>query len=165
MNLFQHIQFIPGSNSPGFVRNQTEILTPPWRDRKLFFASLLKNRRIALVLLCVAALQIVSILIGLPGWQCPIRSTLGIPCPGCGLSTAITLIIKGDWQSAIHTHAFAPVFLFAFVILFIVSILPENLHRKTVLQIAAIEKHTAFSAYVLWGIVIYWIFRLLAACW
>lgn len=75
----------------------------------------------------------------------------------------MTLLIKGDWQGAIHTHAFAPVFLFAFVILAIVSILPENLHRKTVLQIAAIEKRTAFAAYILWGIVIYWIFRLLVA--
>jgi len=72
----------------------------------------------------------------------------------------MTLLIKGDWQSAIHTHAFAPVFLFAIVLMGIVSILPKNIHRKAVLQIAAIEKHTAFAAYILFGIMIYWIFRL-----
>jgi hypothetical protein len=162
MNLFQHIHFIPGLNLPARVRTQTGKSIPPWRDHKPFFAPLLKNRRIALVLLCVAALQIVTIFVGLPGWQCPIHSTLGIPCPGCGLTTAMTLLIKGDWQGAIHAHAFAPVFLFAFLIMAIVSILPVNLHRKAVLQIAAIEKYTAFAAYILWGIVIYWIFRLLA---
>jgi len=150
--LFQNIQFIPRSR----------ISIQLWQDYKPFFAPLLKNRRIALILVCVAALQIVSISVGLRGWQCPIHSTLGIPCPGCGLTTAMTLLIKGDWQNAIHTHAFAPVFLFAFVLMGIVSILPENLHRKAVLQIATIEKHTAFAAYILWGIVIYWIFRLLA---
>ncbi|MDX2441038.1 MAG: DUF2752 domain-containing protein [Desulfobacterales bacterium] len=113
------------------------------------------------MLLCVATLQVVLISAGLRGWQCPIHSTLGIQCPGCGLSTAMSLLIKGDWQGAMRTHAFAPVFLFAFVLMGIVSILPENLHRKAVLQIAAIEKHTAFAAYILFGIIVYWIFRLL----
>ena len=150
MRLLQNIQLIP-------IPRES---IPPWRDYKPFFAPLLQKRRIALILLCAATLQIVLISAGLRGWQCPIHTTLGIPCPGCGLTTAITLLIKGDWQRAIHTHAFAPVFLFAFVLMGIVSILPENLHHKAVLQIAAIEKHTAFAAYVLLGIVIYWIFRL-----
>jgi len=151
MRLFQNIQFIQMSRKS----------IPPWRDYKPFFAPLLQKRRIALILLCAATLQTVLISTGLRGWQCPIHSTLGIPCPGCGLSTAMTLLIKGDWQGAIHTHAFAPVFLFAFVLMGIVSILPENLHRKAVLQIAAIEKRTAFAAYILFGIIAYWIFRLL----
>jgi len=170
MRLFQNIQFISRSSLPLRDRlsacdaqacTQTEKSTPPWRGYKSFFASLLQKRRTALILLCAATLQVVLISGGLRGWQCPIHSTLGIPCPGCGLSTAMALLIKGDLQSAIHTHAFAPVFLFAFVLMGIVSILPENLHRKAVLQIAAIEKHTAFAAYILFGIIIYWIFRLL----
>jgi len=170
MWLFQNIQFISRSSLPVRVRlsacdaqarTQTEKSIPPWRGYKPFFAPLLQKRRTALILLCAATLQVVLISAGLRGWQCPIHSTLGIPCPGCGLSTAMALLIKGDLQSAIHTHAFAPVFLFAFVLMGIVSILPENLHRNAVLQIAAIEKHTAFAAYILFGIIIYWIFRLL----
>ncbi len=142
-------------------RQTDREVDPAMADYKTFFTSLLQKRRIALILLCAAALQTVLISAGLRGWQCPIHSTLGIPCPGCGLSTAMALLIKGDWQGAIHTHAFAPVFLFAFVLMGIVSILPENLHRKAVLQIATIEKHTAFAAYILFGIIIYWVFRLL----
>ena len=161
MRLFQNIQFISTSSLPVRVPTQTGKSIPPWRGYKPFFAPLLQKRRIALILLCVASLQVVLISAGLRGWQCPIHSTLGIPCPGCGLTTAMSLLIKGDWQGAMHTHAFAPVFLFAFVLMGIVSILPENLHRKAVLQIAAIEKHTAFAAYILFGIIVYWIFRLL----
>ena len=133
---------------------------PPGREHKPFVALLLQKREIALILLSAVILQTALILAGLKGWQCPIHSTLGIPCPGCGLSTAMALFVQGDWQRAIHSHAFAPVFLFAIVIMGMVSILPETLHRKAVLQIALIEKHTAFAAYILWGIMIYWIFRL-----
>ena len=161
MGLFQNIHFFSRSSMPGRIRTQTGKSILPWRDYKPFFASLLQKRRIALILLCAATLQILLISAGLQGWQCPIHSTLGIPCPGCGLSTAMALLIKGDLQSAIHTHAFAPVFLLAIVLMGTISILPENLHRKAVLQIAAIEKHTAFAAYILFGIIIYWIFRLL----
>ena len=132
----------------------------PGREYKPFVALLLQKREIALILLSAVILQTALILAGLKGWQCPIHSTLGIPCPGCGLSTAMALFVQGDWQRAIHSHAFAPVFLFAIVIMGMVSILPETLHRKAVLQIALIEKHTAFAAYILWGIMIYWIFRL-----
>jgi hypothetical protein len=162
MRLFQSIQFISKSSLSLRVRTQTGKSNPPLRDYKPFFASLLQKRRIALILFCAVTIQTVLISVGLGGWQCPIHSTLGIPCPGCGLSTAITLLVKGDFQRAIHTHAFAPVFLLAFLIFGIVSILPENLHRKAVLQIAAIEKHTAFAAYIFLGIIIYWIYRLFA---
>jgi uncharacterized protein DUF2752 len=148
--MLQNIRFIS--------RSRKSI--PTWWDYKPFFAPLVQKRRIALILLCAATLQTVLISVGMRGWQCPIYSTLGIPCPGCGLSTALTLLIMGDWQGAIHSHAFAPVFLFAIVLMGIVSILPKNFHRKAVLQIAVVEKHTGFSAYILLGIIIYWIYRL-----
>lgn len=160
MRLFQNIHFISKSSLPLCVRAQTGNSDLPRPNYKPFFAPLLQKRRIAFILFCAVTLQTVLISVGLRGWQCPIHSTLGIPCPGCGLSTAIALLAKGDWQRAIHTHAFAPVFLLTFVTMGIVSILPEKLHRKAVLLIAAIEKHTAFAAYILFGIIIYWFFRL-----
>ena len=162
-NLFQDQASLSVSDSlraTAQAGTQTGKDIPPWRDYKPFFASLLQKRRIALILLCAAALQTVLVSAGLRGWQCPIHSTLGIPCPGCGLSTAMALLIKGDLQGAIHTHAFAPIFLFAFILMGMVSILPENLHSKSVLRIAEIEKHTAFAAYILFGTIFYWIFRL-----
>lgn len=175
MSLSQNIDFCSRSSLLArictFLRANTHKQTqagksiPSCLGHKPFFASLLQKRRIALILFCAATLQILLISTGLQGWRCPIHSTFGIPCPGCGLSTAMSLLINGDWQIAIQTHAFAPVFLFAFSLMGIVSILPKNLHRKAVLQIAVIEKHTAFAAYILFGIIIYWIFRLLGLYW
>ena len=162
MVLFQNISRLRRdlkSNPPWRVHIQAEDDILPGREHKPFFALLLQKRKIALILLSAVTLQTALISAGLKGWQCPVYSTLGIPCPGCGLSTAMTLFVQGDWQRAIHTHAFAPIFLFAIVVMGIVSILPENLHRKAVLQIGSIEKHAAFAAYILWGIMIYWIFR------
>jgi hypothetical protein len=174
MWLFQDIRLIEkypneDSGNPGFHKakmfQKNRIITRsgksgmPGREYKPFFAPLVQKRRIALILLIAVTLQTLLISVGMRGWQCPIYSSIGIPCPGCGLSTAITLIIKGDWQGAIHTHAFAPVFLFTFLLMGIISILPENLHRKAVLQITTVEKHTAFAAYTLSGMIIYWIYR------
>ncbi len=163
MWLFQNVSRVQRDlrlNPPGCFHTTTGKDIPLGREHKPFFALLLRKRGTTLILLCVVTLQTLLISVGLPGWQCPIHSTLGITCPGCGLSTAMVLLIEGDWQRAIHTHAFAPVFLFAIILMGIVSILPGNLHRKAVLQIAAIENYIAFAAYILFGIMIYWIFRL-----
>lgn len=35
---------------------------------------------------------------------CVFRSTIGIPCPGCGLSRAFILLLRGQWQQALHFH-------------------------------------------------------------
>ncbi len=168
MELFQNISRLRRdikSNPPWRVHIPAEGDIPPGREHKPFVALLLQKRKIALILLSAVTLQTALISAGLKGWQCPVYSTLGIPCPGCGLSTAMALLVQGDWQRAIQSHAFAPVFLFAIVFMGIVSILPENLHQKAVLQIAAIEKHIAFATYILSGIVIYWIFRIFATYW
>ena len=74
-------------------------------------APLVQDRRITLILMGVAALQVWLTAMGFPGWQCPIKSSLGVSCPGCGLSSGIVLLIQGQWQTAVSVHAFAPVFL------------------------------------------------------
>jgi hypothetical protein len=80
-------------------------------------APMIQDRRIIRVLMGMAALQVWLTAMGLPGWQCPIRSLLGVPCPGCGLSTAMALLLQGQWGEAMSVHAFAYVFLLGFVII------------------------------------------------
>lgn len=47
---------------------------------------------------------------------CPMASTLGIPCPGCGLTRATFALLRGDVQTALHFHPLvwllAPLFAF-----------------------------------------------------
>ena len=35
---------------------------------------------------------------------CPLASTSGIPCPGCGLTRATLALFRGDVRTALHLH-------------------------------------------------------------
>lgn len=123
-------------------------------------ASLMQNRWSALALVGIAALQVVLVGLGLDGWHCPIKAVLGVPCPGCGLSVAIVALLQGEWHAALSSHAFAPVFLFGFVLMAVVSLLPGRVHRMVVRWIAALECRTGVVTLVLLALVVYWGFRL-----
>jgi len=99
-------------------------------------------------------------LAGLPSWKCPILAVTGIPCPGCGLTTAIVDLLRGDWRASISTHAFAPIFLLAFFILLVVSLLPEVIRQPAIASITALEQRTGFTAWVLLLLMVYWGLRL-----
>lgn len=38
---------------------------------------------------------------------CLFRRTLGLPCPGCGLTRAFAALAKGDFAASWHLHPFA----------------------------------------------------------
>ena len=50
---------------------------------------------------------------------CPVRATLGIPCPGCGLSRALLLIVQGNLIEAWCFHPFSYVFIIFITMFFI----------------------------------------------
>ena len=132
----------------------------PWISKFLFtpvLAPLVQDRRITLILIGVAALQVWLTAMGFPGWQCPIKSSLGILCPGCGLSSAIVLLIHGQWQTAVSVHAFAPVFLIGSLILMVATVLPERLQRDFVRWIAWWELCTGIIPLLLISIIVYWV--------
>ena len=134
-----------------------------WRPKTIgrpILASLLEDRRVALLLSVVGAVQLALVAIEWEGWQCPIKATLHIPCPGCGLSTAMLLLIRGKWHAAISTHAFAPIFLLGFVLMTITALLPAPFHQRVVHRTAELEGRTGVVTYVLLGLVVYWVIRL-----
>jgi NhaP-type Na+/H+ or K+/H+ antiporter len=124
------------------------------------FSSLLEHRLEGIVLVGVGALQLGLYLLGLSGWVCPIKAVFGIPCPGCGLTVAIGELLHGDVLASLRTHAFAPVFLVAFLILLVAIFLPEKQRGRLVDTIARLETSTGFTAWVLSGLMLYWIIRL-----
>ena len=90
----------------------------------------LESRTLALTIVGCAVTQTLLVFFGLPSWQCPIRAATGVPCPGCGLSSAMVLLLKGRWLESLERHAFAPIFLLAFVVLGVASVLPTAWHQK-----------------------------------
>ena len=125
------------------------------------FSSLMDRRATALCIFGAAVLQIISAFSDLSLWKCPIYHGLGVPCPGCGLSRALRRLLQGDWRTAMTIHAFAPVLLFALILLGCAGLLPEPYRGKMISETERIERETGISAFLLISLVGYWIIRLL----
>jgi hypothetical protein len=124
-------------------------------------ASLMMQRKEALVMGGAVGLQFGLVTAGLPGWPCPFKAAFGISCPGCGLSTAVALLLHGDWHAAMTTHAFAPVFLVGTLLILGITILPDALRSRVIEHVATIEKRTGVTMLIMLGLFLYWGFRLL----
>ena len=132
---------------------RTWIFTP-------VLAPLLQNRRLLLIIAALAVVQIVLVVAGLMGWQCPIYSTFGVICPGCGLTTAVAMLLEGHWLAAVQTHAFAPLLLILVVCILAASGLPAGHLRRLSDSVARLERKTGITAIVIAGMVFYWLLRL-----
>ena len=134
--------------------------------RSFFFSPvlgpLLKNRRHIILVVALAAMPLVLTATGLAVWQCPLKSTFGIACPGCGLTRAIIMFIQGHWQESIHMHAFAPIALGGGVLLMAVGVLPQKLRCRVADRLATLERRSAITALLILGAMIYWVLRTIA---
>jgi hypothetical protein len=124
-------------------------------------APLLANHPTTIAITAASLLHVGLVLLGLPGWPCPVRETLGIPCPGCGLSRAMIALFHGDWRTTLLLHAFAPLFIIALGLVMVVTILPNSAKNGLVYQVEVIERHTGITAILLICLVFYWLARLL----
>src|SRR5215210_577835 len=95
---------------------------PGWPDTTL--AALLRDRRLSLGLMGVAAAQVAAVWAGVGGWPCPLKGALGIPCPGCGLTRASVALLRGEFAASFAAHAFAPVLLLGLAALAVAGFLP-----------------------------------------
>ena len=121
---------------------------------------LMQNRWIIALLATLTFVQVTLTATGITAWQCPVRSTLGVLCPGCGLTRATVFLIQGHWQAAFDLHAFAPIFLGIGIFLAIGSFLPARLQQKAAYQITAFERHSGIVALFGLSFLLYWILRI-----
>ena len=135
------------------------------KSRKLnwFFTPLLGplllNRRLTGIFLGVGLILLFLVIMGFQSWQCPINSAFGITCPGCGMTTAMKLLVNGQWTAAIEMHAFSPFFLVILTFMAIAVILPADYLEKLSGGIAVVEKKTGISAIILLSMLFYWLLR------
>jgi hypothetical protein len=123
--------------------------------------AVLKGRAESLAISAAAALQVGMVYAHLPGWSCPIKAALGIPCPGCGLTAAMDELLHGHVLASLHTHVFASIFLAAFFIILVSILLPEKQRQKMIIGVAHLESRTGLTALVLTGLMLYWVIRLI----
>jgi hypothetical protein len=142
------------ADSGNMARIQGGFFTP-------VLGPLMHNRWIIAVLAGLTAVQVALSAAVTIAWQCPVKSTLGVICPGCGLTRAVVLFAQGHWRAAIDMHAFAPVFFGIGIFLVIGSILPAGLQHKIAYRVAAFERRTAIVALLILSIVAYWILRII----
>lgn len=124
-------------------------------------SDLLQHRVIGWAVLGAIGLQVGLISLGLPGWPCPIRHTLGVPCPGCGLSRASTALLRGDWEAALAYHALAPLLWLFIFLLGVASLIPDRSRHWLLDHVTRIEGRLGLGALGLATLFIYWLVRLL----
>lgn len=135
------------------------MTNPGWTD--LALATLLRDRRVSLVVAGAAAAQVATVAAGVGGWPCPVKSALGVPCPGCGLTRATVSLLGGEFGAAFRLHAFAPVLLLGLALVAVAAALPAARREAYVSALARFERRTK-AAYVLLGaMLLYWSVRLL----
>ena len=124
-------------------------------------STFVKQRTETLILAGAGLVQVGLVYAHLPGWPCPFKAVFGIPCPGCGLSTACSLLLHGNWQESLKVHAFAPFFLAGLVVVMIGCLLPEQSRQLFIRKLQTIESRTGLTAWFLTGLFLYWGVRLL----
>jgi hypothetical protein len=124
-------------------------------------APVMQSRWIIALLVAVTLFQVILTALELPAWQCPLKATLGIACPGCGLTRAIVLLAGGKWLAAVQLHAFAPIGLGIGLLLVTGILLPTKVRDKVAHRLANIEKRSGIVIWLTFGLLIYWIGRLM----
>jgi len=132
-----------------------------WKSFDPTVCSLLRDRKLALIILAGAVLLLGMFAMGIPGWPCPVLLALGIPCPGCGLTRATFLLLSGDLRASLTYHAFAPIFLLGLPIIGVAGLLPDRARHSLIETLIAFERRTGISFFLLTALILYWLARLL----
>lgn len=123
-------------------------------------APLLQNRWLICIFVGFGVAQLLLVYTGSSGWQCPIYVALGEICPGCGMTTAMAMLLKGHWQFAVQTHVFAPIILIVWIMMLVAIGLPATSLRKLSGIVERLEQKSGITAILLLSMVSYWLLRI-----
>ena len=124
-------------------------------------ALVMQERWLIALLGTAISLQVVLTAMELTAWPCPVKSALGIDCPGCGLTRAIVLLVQGNWTATVHLHAFAPLAVVIGILLTTGSLLPTKIRHHVINRLAAFEKRSGIATWLILSVLIYWAYRLI----
>jgi hypothetical protein len=135
-----------------------------YRLKMAFFtpalAPVLRNRWLNCFFVAFGVAQLLLVSTGLSGWRCPIYETLGVICPGCGMTTAAAMLVNGHWQSAFQTHVFAPVIVPVLITMLVAIGLPTRYLIMLSGRIERLEQKSGMTAILLLSMIGYWLLRI-----
>lgn len=152
-----HLQhhLCPGMNDPPPA--------PPsprsWLDGML--KALADNPIVSWILLASVGIHLTLGAFGLHVYRCAFNSASSLPCPGCGISTGILCLLKGDWTGMWNAHPFSPYLVALGCVIFILTVLPRGRRHKILEVISRIERRTFFNAFMMAAFLVYGVARLL----
>ena len=123
-------------------------------------STILRDRRFGFILTGALGLNIALVALHLPSWECPFFKLTGVPCPGCGLTRACMLLLRGEVQASIRFHAFAPIFVVLISILIVRTLLPRSVAEPLIQKAETLERQTGLTIIILGGLILYWLARL-----
>jgi Protein of unknown function (DUF2752) len=133
-------------------------LTKPW------LAPLMADVAVCRLVVGVCGTLGLANLAGLPIWTCPLNHFTGLPCPGCGMTRAVSALVIGHWSQAMHFHPFSPAYLVIGVLLGVAAVVPPNVRNALIAKVEWIEAHTALPALIVLFTIIFGLLRLAAVC-
>jgi hypothetical protein len=124
-------------------------------------APILRDRRFGLVLIGTLSLHAGFSSMNLPSWECPFFRLTAMPCPGCGLTRACLLLLRGEVRASIKFHAFAPIFIVLIAMVIAATLLPRAVTEPLIHKAELLERQTGLTIIILGGLILYWLARLL----
>lgn len=91
---------------------------------------------------------------------CMLHASTGLPCPGCGMSRAISAISQGDFSAAVGLNPFAFFAWPAFLALSVLALLPKSLRVRIEAQVRNTPKVARFYELIFWSFLGFGLIRL-----
>lgn len=147
-----------GGDRPRAGRGIWAIITRPW------FAPLLAQTVLCRVLLAAVLVLGAGHVMGISLWPCFFASVTGLPCPGCGMTRAVTSLLRGEWGKAMAFHPFAPGFLVMAALLAMAALAPQHWRERLVRGVDLFERRTCLPLLFLLCAFIYGLLRMGGLC-
>lgn len=97
-------------------------------------------------------------------WPCFFNELTGLPCPGCGMTRAVSALLHGDWHTAMLYHPLSPAYFAMGVVLAASAVSPPNFRTRLVAVVQSLERRTALPALIVFATLIFGLLRITGAC-
>jgi hypothetical protein len=116
------------------------------------FSAILKQKFLCFFVMLIPLLVLLVHVLDIYNHTCLFYSVTRIPCHSCGLTRALSHTLAGDWTAAMQFHLLIPLLLLFWIIILLITVLPQKFRSLIIRRVEAFELKTCFF---FWFLVIY----------